>query len=46
MLFRQDHCEFKSNDQVLVAAADGIQRIVQPVTELPTKKNLEVIETN
>jgi hypothetical protein len=46
MLFRQDHCEFKSNDQVLVVATDGTEQVVQLVTEFATKKNLEVIETN
>jgi hypothetical protein len=46
MCFRENRCEFKSNNQVLVADANGEERMVQTGLDIPQKKKVEVYETH
>jgi hypothetical protein len=46
MALSKDRCEFKTGDQVLVADASGVEKMVQIGMEIPAKKKIEVFETS
>lgn len=43
---RPQQCEFKYNDQVLIANAEGIEKMVQVDVEIPAKKKIVVYDTH
>jgi hypothetical protein len=46
MHFGQSRCEFKTADQVLVADASGLEKMVQVGVEIPAKKKIEITDTH